>query len=374
MIGPTALDLVTLSEAVEWIFGAPQNVGQNTAVLQSLISSLSLDFLRRTGRASQNGSVPAQSPFNQAVAYSESYSGNGNNLLQIRNWPILSVSAVTIYGNAVPESTSPNSLGWFIEDSGQFLGLRLGGSMNAGYGGYRGGGWAGLRGAGVGAKAGGWPKGIDCIQVSYTAGFAARSIVGELQTIPVLPPTWQANHAYGSGAQIFDGTNIQTCSIVAGNATVANSGTPTPQWGAKAGVVAADGAYLAWTCQGAPYIVMVNQLPWLSDVGVSYFSSGNPLAPVSIAPGAGQYYALGFGSYLFNSSDAGKQVLMSYDAAGTPADIQETMLRWVNLIYKRRGWEGIRSLMQKDAGSTTYTSFEIDPSFEKTFRYYRRRA
>jgi hypothetical protein len=95
---------------------------------------------------------------------------------------------------------------------------------------------------------------------------------------------------------------------------------------------------------------------------------------VSIAPGAGQYYALGFGSYLFNSSDAGKQVLMSYDAAGTPADIQETMLRWVNLIYKRRGWEGIRSLMQKDAGSTTYTSFEIDPSFEKTFRYYRRRA
>lgn len=370
---PTALDLTTTEQAVAWIFGASQNVGQNTNVLQTLISSLSLDFLRRTGRANQNGAVPAQSPFNQAVAYSDSYTGNGNALLQMRNWPVLSVSSVTIFGNAVPESSGPNSYGWFIEASGQFLGLRLGGSLpSGGLGGYWGGGWSGLRGQSQ--SRGGWPKEIDCIQVSYIAGFAANAVSKELQTVPILPSAWQANHAYGSGALIFDGTNVQMCAIVAGTAQVANSGTPTPQWGAKVGVVTPDGAYLAWTNQGAPYTLTVNNVPWLSDGGVNYFSSGNPLTAVLTSPTAGQYFVLGNGSYLFSATDAGSQIQVSYDAAGTPADVQESVLRWVNLIYKRRGWEGIRSLMQKDAGSTVYTSFEIDPSIEKTMRYYRRRA
>ena len=373
MNGPSILDLITVDQAVSWIFGAPQNAGQNTGVLQTLISSLSLDFLRRTGRAAQNGSVPSVSPFNQAVNYSESYTGNGNDLLQARNWPVLSASSVTIFGNPVPQSNGPNNLGWFIESSGRFFGLRLGGSLASGYGGYWGGGWSGLRG-GFGGKCGGWPKETDCIQISYSAGFVAQAISKELQTVPALPPAWQANHAYGAGAQIYDGVNVQTAAIVAGTATVANSGATTPAWGAKAGVVAPDGAYIAWTCQGVPYVVTVNQLPWLSDSGVSYFSSGDPLTAVNTAPAVGEYFIMGNGSYLFNSADAGTQVQISYDAAGTPADIQEAVLRWVNLIYKRRGWEGIRSLMQKDAGSTVYTAFEIDPSIEKTIQYYRRRA
>lgn len=372
---PTPLDLVTLQQTVEWLFGGSAAPAQNTSVLQTLISSLSLDWLRRTGRAAQNGSIPSQSPFNQAVAYSESYTGNGNDLLQMRNWPVLSVSSVSIFGNPAPASTGPNSYGYFIEGSGQFLGLRLGGSLAGGYGGYWGGGWSGLRGN---MGRGGWPKAVDCIQVSYQAGFAANQVSKELQTVPVLPPTWVANHAYGNGSLIFDGTNVQVCSIIAaGNAQVANSGSSTPQWGAyKPGVtvVTPDGAYLAWTNQGPPYVATVSNLPWLSDGGVNYFSSGNPLTLVNVAPAVGQYFLMGNGSYLFNSADAGSQVQISYDAAGTPADVQEAVLRWVNLIYKRRGWEGIRSLMQKDAGSTTYTSFEIDPSIEKTMRYYRRRA
>lgn len=376
MIGPTGLDLTTTAQAVEWIFGASQNAGQNTAVLQTLISSLSLDFLRRTGRGTQNGSVPTQSPFNQAVNYSESYTGNGNSLLQLRNWPILSVASVSVFGQPLPASSGPAGLGYFISDNGQFLGLRYGPVVNAGWGGYWGSGWSGLRGASVG-NGGGWPKAVDCIQVSYSAGFAARSIMGELQTVPVLPPTWSANTTYGSGASIFDGTNVQVCAIVAGNATVANSGASTPQWGPyKPGVtvVTADGPYLAWTNQGPPYVVTVSELPWLADGGVDLFIGGTSLTPVTTAPSAGQYYAMGGGAYLFNAAQAGVQVLMSYSAAGTPADIQEAVLRWVNLIYKRRGWEGIRSLMQKDAGSTVYTTFEIDPSVEKTLRYYRRRA
>lgn len=371
MIGPTPLDLCTIDEAVNWIFGAPQNAGQNTSVLQALISSLSLDILRRTGRASQNASIPAQSPFNQAVNYSESYSGNGNCLLQLRNWPILSVSSVTVFSQPVPASSGPNSWGWFIDDSGRFLGVRFWGLMT-GSGGYWGGGWAGIRGYGGGRP--GWPKAIDCIQVSYSAGFAAQPIPDELRTVPALPPSWVARGAYGNGQTIFDGKNIQTCSIIAGNAMTANAGASTPVWGADKGAVTPDGGSIAWTCQGAPYTVTVNQLPWVSDGGVRYFSSGVPLTPVLTAPPAGQYYLLGNGSYLFNSADAGSQVQISYQTAGTPLDLKEAMLRWVNLIYKRRGWEGIRSLMQKDAGSTIYTSFEIDPSVAKTIEYYKRRA
>jgi hypothetical protein len=371
MIGPLQTDLITVQDAVAWIFGAGQNAGQNTGVLQTLISSLSVDFLRRTGRANQNGSVPSESPFNQAVAYSESYTGNGNDLLQIRNWPILSVSSVSVFGNAIPQSSAPTAWGWFVNDSGKFLALR-GGPWATAIAGSWGGGWSGLRGSSMGRA--GWPKAVDCIQVAYTAGFAARPITGELQTVPVLPSAWAPAKPYGNGALIFDGTNVQMATVVAGNATSAVSGGSTPAWGATPGAVAPDGAYLAWTCQGAPYSLTVSQLPWLSDSGVAYFSNGDPLTAVQTAPSAGQYCLLGGGSYLFASGDAGKQVLISYSASGTPPDIQEAMLRWVNLIYKRRGWEGIRSLMQKDAGSTIYTSFEIDPSIEKTIMYYRRRA
>jgi len=371
MIGPLATDLVTTADAVAWIFGAGQGSGQNTGVLQTLISSLSIDFLRRTGRANQNGSVPTQSPFNQALTYSESYTGNGNELLQLRNFPILSVASVTVNGQAIPQSTAPNVWGWFINDSARFLGLRLSPYM-AGFG--YGMSWGGLSLSPGTSRGGGWPKAIDCIQVSYTAGFAARSIAGELRTIPALPPTWAAVHSYGLGATIFDGVNVQAVTAIAGGASTGAAGGSTPSWGAADGSLTPDGSYLTWANVGPPYGLVVNNLPWLADSGVAYFSNGLPLTAVQTAPSTGQYYLQGNGGYLFASGDAGKQVLISYSASGTPPDIQEAMLRWVNLIYKRRGWEGIRSLMQKDAGSTVYTAFEIDPSIEKTIMYNRRRA
>lgn len=373
MIGPTSLDLTTTAQAVEWIFGAPQNAGQNTSVLQSLISSLSLDFLRRTGRASQNGSVPSQSPFNQAVSYSESYSGNGNSMLQLRNWPILSVSEVLVFSQPVPQSSGPTQWGWFVDDSGRFLCIRLGPYMTAGYGGSWMGGWSGLQ-PGTANGRGGWPKAIDCIQVTYSAGFTAQDVYGELQRIPVLPALWTAGATYGNSSVVFDGINVQVAAIIAGTSPTAKAQTTSPAWSPNKGGITPDGAYIAWTNQGVPYVLTVNQLPWLADAGITYFSTGDPLTAVQTAPAAGQYYVMGQGSYLFNSADAGSQIQISYSTAGTPADVQEAVLRWVNLIYKRRGWEGIRSLMQKDAGSTVYTAFEIDPSIEKTIRYYRRRA
>jgi len=371
MIGPTPLDLVTTDDVIAWIFGATSAVAnQNAGILQTAISALSLDLLRRTGRANQNGSVPAASPFNQAITYTESYSGNGNELLPMRNWPVLSVSSVQVYGNTIPQSTVPNNYGWYIEDSGKFLGLRngplLAGLSPNGWGGFT------RSPAGYPAKTG-WPKGIDCIQVTYSGGFAAAPVSGELQTIPALPPAWQASTLYANGQLIFDGTNVQMAQVIGGNQKSASSGTPTPPWSPKPEAGTPDGALLFWINQGPPYTITVLQLPWISDIGVTYFSSGLPLTAVQTAPAAGQYFAMGNGVYLFNSADAGKQVQISYLTAGTPADVKLAMLRWINLIYKRRGWEGIRSVSNKDGGSTVYTSFEVDPSVDKVIEYYKRR-
>jgi hypothetical protein len=371
MLGPTPLDLCTVNDLIQWIFGANSGItAQQAGILQSALSALSLDVLRRTGRGSQNSSVPTQSPFVNVVSYNENYTGNGNELLGIRNWPVNSVSAVTVFGNAIQQSTVSTMPGWFIESSGRYLGARF---CGAGYPQSRW--WTGglaMGRAGLGSG-GGWPQGIDCINVQYIGGFAAQPVSGELQTVPALPAAWSASTAYANGAQIFDGANVQQAQLVQLTAQSAVSGPATPAWSAVKGNITPDGSYILWVCMGKPYVVTVNQLPWVSDEGVTYFSSGIALVPVAIAPSAGQYYPLGGGQYLFNAADSTREVQISYLTSGCPYDLRETMLRWVNLIYKRRGWEGLRSISQKDAGTTSYTGFDVDPSFEQVFANYRRR-
>ena len=73
MIAASPIDLLSLPDAQKWVFGNNPSATQSNVVLQALITSLSLQFLRKTGRASQNGAVPSQSPFNQPVSYDEVY-------------------------------------------------------------------------------------------------------------------------------------------------------------------------------------------------------------------------------------------------------------------------------------------------------------
>lgn len=120
--------------------------------------------------------------------------------------------------------------------------------------------------------------------------------------------------------------------------------------------------------------VSASVIPWLADSGVSYFSNGNPLSPVLIAPLQGQYFIQSPGVYLFNAADAAAQVLLNYSAAGTPPDVSLAVTKMVYLTYKRRGWEGLRSVAQKDIGQTTYTSWEVDPSVAEAIRNYTRTA
>ncbi len=51
--------------------------------------------------------------------------------------------------------------------------------------------------------------------------------------------------------------------------------------------------------------------PWASDLGVVYAATGVALAPVSAAPGAGQY-SVADGLYAFSAADAGQAVTIGY--------------------------------------------------------------
>jgi hypothetical protein len=292
-----AIDLTTVPLVREWIpspTGTPstQIVAQQTSILQAAITAASLDFMRRTGYGAADGTLPSQSPFVQAVDYSETYDGNGNDRKFLRSRPIISVQSLTVDGMTIPSSPGYPNPGYRIDGDGKSIVL-IGSS-----GGYLGR-TCGYR----------FTRGRQNVAITYTAGFAAQNIVNELQTVPANP---------------------------------------------------------------GPYTVLTS-LPWLADAGVKYFSNGNPFTQVQTAPAAGQYYLNG-NTYLFNASDAGEQIQISYTAAGTPADIELAVRRMVFLIYQRRSWEGLRSIAKPELGQTTYSAWEIDPSVQEVIGNYFRVA
>lgn len=82
----------------------------------------------------------------------------------------------------------------------------------------------------------------------------------------------------------------------------------TPSAGQLATSFAEAGAVAATT----PFTVAVaNAATFVDDEGVLFAATGSPLTKVASAPAAGQY-SVASGVYSFNSSDAGKAVLISY--------------------------------------------------------------
>ena len=291
----SAIDLTSVSLVREWMPApattAAAQLATQSSVLQAAITAASLDFLRRIGRGPQNNAIPSQSPFVDAVQFNETYDGNGNDRQFVRNFPIISVQSLQVSGVSLDSSS------YQIDGSGKSIVLVS--STSFPYPAF---------GRCVPRQVG-FPRGRQNVAIAYTAGFAARTVTSELQTVPASP---------------------------------------------------------------GPYTVATTY-PWLADGGVKYFSTGNPLTAVQVAPQQGQYYLDG-STYLFNSADAGQQLQISYTAAGTPADIELAVRRMVFLTYQRRGWEGLRSLAKPDSGQTTYSSWEVDPSVQEVISNYSRAA
>lgn len=170
-----AIDLTSVALLREWIpaqTSTPnaQTLATQTAILQAAITSASLDFLRRTGYGPSNGAVPSQSPFVQAVSFSEVYNGNGSDTQFLRNRPVISVQSLTVDGVAIQASTGAPNPGYVIGGDGKSVRI-LGGGFFLG-----------------------WPcgqrftRGTQNVAITYSAGFAAQSVVNELQTIPATSP------------------------------------------------------------------------------------------------------------------------------------------------------------------------------------------
>lgn len=281
------VDLTTVDMVKAWLntSGTPSKSNAiEDANLQRCITAASRYWLWRTGRGAGNWQTSQQSPFNQAVQYDESYDGNGNDQLFLRNSPVVSVQSILINGRPIPQAQGPASRGWMLPDAGNRIVL---------YGEC-------------------FSTGRQNIHVQYTAGFAALAITGEVRTIPSDP---------------------------------------------------------------GPYLIVAGNLPWLTNVGVAYFSDGTALALVKTAPQPGQYFLQASGQYLFNAADAGQQVLLSYAAAGTPEDVRLAATQMVAVNYKRRQWiDQASQAMANGAGTVSYRNWELPPEVLSVMNAYTRRA
>lgn len=309
------IDLTTIARVKSWQGvtdpGAMKNFSDDDNI-QACITAASNYWLWRTGKISGLDQVPSQSPFVQPVAYSDVYDGDGGDRQFVRVSPIQSVQSVKIFNVSIPLSANGISAGYVIDGSRKAIAL-VGVATGRGY--PRNGAYGIYQNPFGGASPtfGGWrfTQGIQNVFVSYTAGFNTQSVAAELQTVPL---------------------------------------------------------------QGS-FQVIVNIVPWLTDSGVSYFSNGNPLLKVFIAPQVGQYFVLGGGAYLFNAADAGKQMLISYQASGVPPDVELAARQMVSVNIKRRRWIDQKSQsMANGGGTTSYRDWELPREVTSVMENYTRRA
>lgn len=309
---PSPLDLTTLAAVRAWVkAGQPGQPSADDDLIQSCITSAGMFWLVWTGRGNGDGSVPQQSPFNQPVAYNENYDGPGN-LDEYGN------SRMFLRNSPIQNVQQLTVNGIQIQQSTAFgqpgWFIDSGGKSLLIRGGGGGSGSFTSTVFPFGGTAAFFRKGGQNVNVQYTAGFPGQLIAGELQAIPN------------------------------------PSGNP------------------------ARSIITVSR-PWLSDAGVVNFGNGAPFAPSTLAPLQGQYFILGGGQYLFNSADAGTSVLISYNSAGTPPDVELASRQMVAVNYKRRDWidQKTRS-MGANAGATSYRDWMVPPEVLQVMNNYKRIA
>lgn len=149
------IDLTVLSAVKAWL-GVGAATTSEDAIIQDCITAFSAYVLRATGRGPAGGEIPATSPFVTPVAYTEVYDGSGSERQPIRNWPITSVTSVTVNGIAIVQSSAFNVPGWVIDGDKKFISIRAGSGAS-----YRGGGYSC-----------GFANGVQNVEISYTAGFS----------------------------------------------------------------------------------------------------------------------------------------------------------------------------------------------------------
>jgi hypothetical protein len=340
-MNPSLVDLTTVAAVKSWMsaYGDASLVKSDDANIQLAITSASREWMRYTGRGPKDWQITNQSPFSQALSFDETYDGHNNDRLFLDQFPVLSVASVTVNGVPIPPSTGATIPGWAMHSDRKSLILRS----------YR------------------FHRGTQNVEVTYSAGFTAQIVTGEVQNVPGTPGAWAAGNI-GLNQIIFDGVNVQQC-VKAGQ-----TGTVSPLWQTVIGEQTPD-SRATWECLGPLsqyYVVRALQAPVLLDGTVAYFADEAPLLPVLVAPSVGEYCVLSTGAYLFSAADAGAQIVLSYTATGAPEDIQLRTAQMVaTSLIRRKHWD-LKSEAIAALGTTAYRDWALAPEITQVMDYYKR--
>jgi len=123
--------------------------------------------------------------------------------------------------------------------------------------------------------------------------------------------------------------------------------------------------------------ITLQEQGWAQDLGVVFYPSLIPLAPVASNPAAGQYSVLN-GLYAFNTADNGKVVAVSYlYAGGAPPDLEFAARQAVAINYKRKSYRDHASKSMSaggGTGTTSYRDWKYPPEVAEVIQNYRRYA
>jgi hypothetical protein len=108
-----SIDLVQLND-VKSFLGFQSTNTDDDGILQLLITSFSQYVLNKTSISS----------FNSIQTFTETYDGNGNTRLFLRNQPIRSLVSLVVGSYQVPPSTGPTVSGIYVEDSKKSIAFR----------------------------------------------------------------------------------------------------------------------------------------------------------------------------------------------------------------------------------------------------------
>lgn len=110
---------------------------------------------------------------------------------------------------------------------------------------------------------------------------------------------------------------------------------------------------------------------WLTDVGVTYATSGVALTLVTGAPAVGQY-AVTAGNYQFNTSDAGAAILITYGTI--PYDLEQVVIEIVGEAYKRMARIGMSTQTLGGQETTSYSAAPLNNAAKMMLAPHRRVA
>lgn len=289
--------LASLTQAKEWLAMLDPETETSDALLRRLIQTASqavLGYIQRPNLA--------------RTTFTETRSGRNTNSLTLRNWPVVSISSLSVNGSSVPQAPSVGAYGWVLEvpdgsmqGRPQQIGVSGGASISSPAP-YGGGGPCCARRA--------FPFGMSNIQIVYQAGYC---VIGEAQTV--------TSHTEGTDPEV----TTYRCS-------------PSIPYG-----------------------------PWLQDDGVT-LANGTALTKItSGSPSANQYRVVqdedgGEVYYLFNVAQNNAGVLLDYSYV--PFEINNAVIEMVGEVYRYQDRIGLSS---KTLGGQETMSYNLKamPDFVK---------